>query len=335
MSFSRPFLLILLLGLLLAGSLLRHCSSSSQAPVSHDRILMGTVVTITALAGNNDDLEGAVKAAFDEMSRIERLMSPHVEGSDLQRLDVADGDVEVSPETAAVLQRALEISAASDGAFDPTLGGLKDLWDIEGDHPRVPSAQEIAQVLSHAGWQKISLHGRIVHKDDPLTEVDLGGIAKGYAIDRAIETLKEHGVTLASVNAGGDIRLLGQRPDRPWRIGIQHPRHQDALIATLEMQDGAVVTSGDYERYFEADGQRYHHLFDPHSGYPGRLCQSVTITAPDATTADALATAVFILGPKAGAALLQKFPQTAAIIIAADGTASVTSPDLEKRLTWQ
>jgi len=334
LSLNRPILLVLLVVLLLIGGL-RHWLPEEQKAVSHDRILMGTVVTISALAGNGHDLEEAVQAAFSEMSRVEKLMSPHQVGSDLQHLAAPTSSVTVSSETAAVLQQALAISATSSGAFDPTLGGLKDLWDIEGEHPRVPTQTEIAQVLSHAGWQKISVQGQSVHKDDLLTQIDLGGIAKGYAIDRAIAVLQEHGVTLASVNAGGDIRLLGQRPDRPWRIGIQHPRQPQALIATLEMQSGAVVTSGDYERFFEEDGKRYHHLFDPRSGYPGRLCQSVTITAPDATTADALATAVFILGPQAGQDLLKQFPQAAAIIIAADGTALVTSDDLERRLTWQ
>jgi len=334
LSFNRPILLVLLVVLLLIGGL-RHWLPEEQKAVSHDRILMGTVVTISALAGNGQNLEEAVQAAFSEMSRVEKLMSPHQVGSDLQHLAAPTSTVTVSSETAAVLQQALAISATSSGAFDPTLGGLKELWDIEGEHPRVPTQTEIDQVLSHAGWQKISVQGQSVHKDDLLTQIDLGGIAKGYAIDRAIAVLQEHGVTLASVNAGGDIRLLGQRPDRPWRIGIQHPRQPQALIATLEMQSGAVVTSGDYERFFEADGKRYHHLFDPRSGYPGRLCQSVTITAPDATTADALATAVFILGPQAGQELLKQFPQAAAIIIAADGTALVTSDDLERRLTWQ
>ena len=184
------------------------------------------------------------------------------------------------------------------------LGRLKQLWNIEGEHPRVPNAAEITAALAGTGLGDLRLAGQVVTKDDPRLAVDLGGIAKGYAVDRAIAVLQAAGVRHASVNAGGDIRLLGDRGDRPWRIGIQHPRKSDAILATLDLADTAVVTSGDYERFFERDGVRYHHLFDPATGQPARRCQSVTVVAPEAMLADALATAVFVLGPGPGLKLL-------------------------------
>jgi thiamine biosynthesis lipoprotein len=149
--------------------------------------------------------------------------------------------------------------------------------------------------------------------------VDLGAIAKGYAIDRALAVLRSFGITSAAINAGGDIGLLGSKQDRPWRIGVQHPRQPGEVLVTIEARDRAVVTSGDYERFFERDGRRYHHLFDPHSGYPADRCQSVTVLAPNAMLADALATALFVLGPEAGLALLHDYPGVDALIVAADG----------------
>jgi thiamine biosynthesis lipoprotein len=141
-------------------------------------------------------------------------------------------------------------------------------------------------------------------------------------------------VAAASVNAGGDIRLLGDRGGESWRIGIQHPRDPDGLLAVLPMQEGAVVTSGDYERYFEADGIRYHHLFDPRTGFPARLCQSATVVAPTAAWADALATAAFVLGPESGRRLLEELPEVEGVLIAADGARHVTR-GLQGKIEWR
>ncbi len=150
--------------------------------------------------------------------------------------------------------------------------------------------------------------------------VDLGGVAKGYAVDQAINILKKHGISSGAVNAGGDMYLLGQHPQRPWRIGIQHPREQKGTLATVEIRDKAVVTSGDYERFFEEGGRRYHHIFNPSTGMPARRCQSVTVLADSVALGDALATALFVLGPHEGLKLIEQYPGTETLIIAADGT---------------
>jgi thiamine biosynthesis lipoprotein len=180
----------------------------------------------------------------------------------------------------------------------------------------------------------LHLDGRRVEKAHPALTVDLGAIAKGYAIDRAAEVLRRAGIESAAINAGGDIRLIGDHGARPWRIAIQHPRDSARPLATLELADAAVVTSGDYERFFEQDGVRYHHIFDPRTGYPAGRCQSVTVVAPSAALADALSTAVFVLGPEEGFALLQRFPEAEGLIVAADGTPQA-SPGLEAKLTWR
>ncbi len=330
---SCRFLRLLLLFLpLLIGGCPGH--SGKTAEVRRSRIIMGTVVEITAFGPAQAPLEAAVDKAFAEMTRIDNLMSPHRPGSDVARLSAAAVSLEISPDTAAVIAAGLQVATASGGAFDMGLGRLKDLWDIEGEHPHIPTAAEIKDALAGSGPGDLRLDGRVVSKRDPRLTVDLGGIAKGYAVDRAIAVLRAAGVSHASVNAGGDIRLLGDRGDRFWKIGIQHPRKKDAILATLELADTAVVTSGDYERYFERDGVRYHHLFDPKTGQPARSCQSVTIVAPQAILADALATAVFVLGPEPGLELLRHFPGSEALIVAADGS-TVTSPGLAGKVTWR
>jgi len=320
----------LLCALLLCGGL-PACEKQPQPPLRQSQLLMGTVVEIV-LPEPPADGDALVAAAFTEMRRIEALMSPHLEQSDLWRLNHSAEPQVVSPETAAVLALGQRIALVSDGAFDMTLGGVKELWDIEGDHPRVPGDAELASALEGIGPRAIVLDDTRVTKAVPRLQIDLGGIAKGYAIDRAIAVLRNGGARRASVNAGGDIRLLGDRGGRPWRIGIQHPRQSGELLATLELAETAVVTSGDYERYFEQDGLRYHHLFDPATGQPARRCQSVTVVAADAASADALATAAFVLGPERGLELLQR-QGAAGVVVDAGGKVHV-SPVLEERLRW-
>jgi len=318
---NRPLIVVLLLVLLAALALVKR--GGREAELREGRILLGTLVEIQVPRGDRAARD-AVTAAFAEMARIEALMSPHRPDSDVARLSAAEESLEVAPDTAEVFALGLDVAARSAGAFDLTLGRLKALWDLEGDNPRVPDDAEIAAALEGIGPGALRLDGRWVSKARPDLAVDLGGIAKGYAIDRAIAVLAGAGIEQASVNAGGDLRLLGSRGARPWRIGIRHPRSAEELLATLELSGRAVVTSGDYERFFEVDGRRYHHIFDPRSGYPASACQSVTLVADSAMLADALATAVFVLGPEEGLALLAEFAGVEALIVAADGATHAT-----------
>ncbi len=333
MPFNR-LLVILLLFALLGSLALQRCAGERPQQLSRSRILMGTVVEISARGGDPERLEVALGDAFAEMERIERLMRPAGEGSDVARLSAAAQGGEVAPETAEVIALGLQVAAASGGAFDMGLGRLKELWGLEGEAPRVPAAAEVVRALAGTGSGDLRLTGRRVEKAQPGLAVDLGAIAKGYAVDRAAEVLRRAGIENASINAGGDLRLLGDHGGRPWRIAIQHPRDPERPLATLELADTSVVTSGDYERFFEKDGKRYHHIFDPRTGYPADRCQSVTVVTPSAALADALSTAVFVIGPEAGLALLQRFPQAEGVIVAADGTPHV-SPGLQARLTWR
>ncbi|MEJ2200823.1 MAG: FAD:protein FMN transferase [Desulfuromonadaceae bacterium] len=331
MSLNRPLVILLLFGVL-ALFALQQCRDKPQS-LSRSRLLMGTVVEITVLGDAPEGLEGAVTEAFAALERVEQLMSAHFSNSDVARLNASGEAVEVSPETAAVLALGQRIAEASGGTFDMTLGRLIQLWGMETAEPHVPDPAEIAPTLMDIGPRALRIEGTRISKRAPDLQVDLGGIAKGYAVDQAIEALRRAGVTHASVNAGGDIRLLGDRQGRPWRIGIQHPRHAQTILVTLELEQVAVVTSGDYERFFERDGIRYHHLFDPRSGFPARLCQSVTVLAPSAAEADALATAAFVLGPEAGLSFIASWPHAEALLVAADGR-RLLSDGLKDRVKW-
>lgn len=332
MPFTRPLVILLLLALL--GFLALQRCAGQRPQLSRSRILMGTVVEISAFGADPGRLEAAVTAAFAEMARIERLMRPAGEGSDVASLSHAAGGAEVAPETAEVLALGLRVASASGGAFDMALGRLKELWGIETENPRVPASQEIREALAATGPDDLRLVGLRAEKAQPALAVDLGAIAKGYAVDRAAELLRRAGIESAAVNAGGNIRLIGDHGGRPWRIAIQHPRNSAGQLATLELSDISVSTSGDYERFFMRDGVRYHHILDPRTGYPAARCRSVTVVTKSAALADALSTAAFVLGPEEGLSLLRRFPETEGLIVAADGTSHV-SAGLQGRVKWR
>lgn len=317
MPWNRP----LIIGLLLVVLTLTWWRLQPDGEeVRRSRIMMGTVVEIMAEGQSSKTLEAAVEAAFAEMERLDKLLSRYNTDSEVSRLSQSANGGEVSLPTAEVLTLGLEISRKSSGAFDMTLGKLKTLWAFDKETPTLPNAAELSAALSGVGPKALSLEGQQLRKASPQLQLDLGGIAKGYAVDRAVAILKQHGVANAAVNAGGDMYLLGQRMERAWRIGIQHPREEKGVLETVQISNRAVVTSGDYERFFEKDGVRYHHIFNPQTGMPARDCQSVTIVTDSVALGDALATAVFVLGPKAGLTLLEQFPQAEGLVIAADGS---------------
>ena len=317
MPWNRPLIIGLLVVLLAMTWWRLH---PEEEEIRRSQLIMGTVVEIVAGGQELAVLESAVDAAFAEITRLDKLLSRYHQKSEVTRLAESDRGSKVSAETIAVIALGLDVAERSGGAFDLTLGKLKALWGFDQEMPIVPDHAALSIALNGIGPTALSLQGQQVNKRAPHLQVDLGGIAKGYAVDRAIAVLKEHGVSSAAVNAGGDMYLLGQRPGRSWRIGIQHPRQKDTVLETVQVHDQAVVTSGDYERFFEQDGVRYHHIFDPQTGLPARDCQSVTIIAGSVALGDALATAVFVLGPEAGLQLLKEYSQAEGLIVAADGT---------------
>lgn len=308
----------------LAAFWLVSCGSGDSGKITRvSRIAMGTLVEIS-VSGSAEKAGHAIEAAFDEIKRIEDLTSFH-KSSGLTELNNSAGKGPVQPgaELTDLIKRSLEFSDMSGGAFDPTIGPLAQLWNFSGESgPRLPELSEIQRVLPLVGWKfmKVDAVQGLVELTREGMSVDLGAIAKGYALERASAKLRENGVTSGLINAGGDIVAFGKKgPDKPWRVGIQDPRNPSGVIAVAAINDRAVVTSGDYERYFFDSDKRYHHLLDPKTGFPADRLQSVTIVAPDAVTADALSTAVFVMGKDEGLALIESQPDVAGLMVDSEG----------------
>lgn len=289
---------------------------------------MGTEVTLVAFTEphvGETATRQALRAAFTELVRLEQLMSEWRADSEVSRINQQAGQaVAVSPETYDVIAKAVWAGRISEGTFDISFMPLNELWrfgDAAEARPRLPSPRAVKQKLSLVDYRRIQLdpaERRV--RIEPNMELGLGGIAKGYAVDRAAAVLRRHGLTSFLVQAGGDLYGAGRKPDgSPWVSGVQDPRGpRGSYFAIIELTDRAFSTAGDYARAYVVDGKRYHHILDPRTGYPARACRSVTIWAEDALLADAIDDAVFILGPKRGLALVESLEGAGAVIVDAD-----------------
>jgi thiamine biosynthesis lipoprotein len=286
--------------------------------------------------------EPAALAAFDEgfaeFDRLDALLSVWKEGSDVLRLNAAAGHepVRVSPDTIAVLQVARQVGDWTNGKFDITFGALAEVWKFDHDQDnRVPTPEEIHARLPRVDYSAVRVDeatGTAVLAREGV-RVHLGGIGKGYAVDRVVAILRRRGVANFMIQSGGDMYASGLRGGRPWRAGIRDPRGPaDAVFATLELTDATFSTSGDYERFFFKDGRRYHHLLDPDRGEPARGSRSVTIVTARAVLADALSTGVFVAGPDAGLALVERLPEVEGVIVTSENEVLVSS-GLKDKLT--
>jgi thiamine biosynthesis lipoprotein len=265
--------------------------------------------------------QAAIDAVMAEMHRIDRTMSPHKRDSELSRINrlAAEQPVRLSTEMFGLLERALTFSALSGGAFDISYASVGQLYDYRA---RVaPGAAALAAARAAIGWRGLKLDraARTLAFAHPGMRIDLGGFAKGHAVDNAVAILTRLGIAHAFVSAGGDSRVIGDRRGRPWMLGVRHPRQADGVVALLPLIDTAVSTSGDYERFFEADGVRHHHIIDPATGRSPTALHSVTILAADGLTAEAMSKTLFVLGLERGMALIESQPGVDAIVIDADG----------------
>lgn len=309
-------------------ALLCACSGTphGDTPVSRTGLYFDTVVSITLY-----DYEGSSDPILDECMSLcehyESLLSPTVEGSDIWNINHSESyPVTVDEETAGLLKAALEYSEMSDGVLDLTVGGLCDLWNIDGQTdaktPVIPDAAAVNEALSHIGYECVEIDGRRVTLTDPEAKITLGFIAKGYVADRLEDKLKSLGVKSALIDLGGNIEVIGNRPDGDdFRVGIQKPfSDRGEAIAMTTVADGmSVVSSGTYERYFTSDGHIYHHILDTKTGYPADTnVIGVTVISDSSVEADALSTLCLLLGSDRGMELIGSISGAEALFITSD-----------------
>lgn len=325
--------------LLLAG-----CGETIHRQQSY---VFGTLVEVTVYGETEDkarQVTDQVLRDFDEMHRSLHAWQP----SDLERVNAAlaqarpgaPARVQLSAELAAMLSDAARLSALGDGLFNPAIGNLVRLWGFHADsfEARMPDPGEIERLVkANPRMRDLAIEGGTLTCTNPAVRLDLGGYAKGYALDRAAATLRAQGVNNALINIGGNILALGAKGGTPWRVGIQHPRRAGAL-AMLELKDGeAIGTSGDYQRFFELGGKRYCHLIDPRTGRPADQTQAVTVIArgPRAgTLSDVASKPLFIAGPGNWQAMARRLGAREVLYVAADGTLAAT-PAMAARLVWE
>jgi thiamine biosynthesis lipoprotein len=292
---------------------------------------MGTDLALTAWTGDEPHALAAFDAVFAEFDRLDHLMSVWHPESDIVRLNAAAGEhpVMVSRDVLETLTAAREISVLTDGKFDVTFGALSGLWKFDQDQDdTIPDRREIETRLPLIDYRDLELnasaHTAFLKRKG--MRAHLGGIGKGYAVDRAADLLRRAGLRNFMIQAGGDLYVAGNRGDRPWRLGLRDPRGPaDRSFAALDLSDGTFSTSGDYERFFIRNGRRYHHLIDPDRGEPAQGTRSVTVVANRATLADGLSTGVFLIGPEAGMALIERLPDVEGVIVTAKNEVLVSS----------
>jgi len=299
--------------------------------IQREQAIMGTAIRVELWAEDTRLGAAAAAAVMGEMHRIDRRMSPHKADSELSRINQGAGvrPVLLSDEMFRLLVRAQEFAELSQGAFDITYAAAGHLYDYRAGVR--PDAETLAAARAAIGWRHVELdaRSRTVRFLRPGMRIDLGGFAKGHAVDNAIGLLRQLGIRHAYVAAGGDSRVLGDRHGRPWTVAIRDPRRPGDVVAVLPLEDTAISTSGDYERYFDEPGPagevtRHHHLIDPATGLSPRGVTSVTILAPDGLTAEALSKTVFVLGPARGLELLETIPGVDAVIIDSHGRLHAT-----------
>ena len=282
---------------------------------------MGTRIAVEVWHDDPAEATNAIDAVIAEMHRVDALMSTYKPESQLSLVnrEAAAGPVRVDPELARLVARALEFSGMSGGAFDITYASVGYLYDYRAG--RHPTDAEIEAALPAINWRHVAvdLPASTIRFLRPGVRIDLGGIAKGHAVDSSIAILAARGIRQATVTAGGDSRIIGDRGGRPWIVGIRHPDDGERVIARIPLEDAAISTSGDYERYFEEDGVRYHHIIDPKTGKSPHGVRSVTVIAPESTLAEGLTKSVFILGPERGLPIVEAQPDCDAVVVMADG----------------
>ncbi len=320
-EFSRRELMAFVVGALVVAAVPFVIGRRSSL-VRRTLPLMGTIAEIGVVATDGALAQAAIDAAFEALGEVERRMTHFDETSEIGRanLHAFQGPVEISADTAEVLEEALRWAENSDGRFDPCLGKLFALWDVTQRH-EPPDAEATRALAGRKLYRKLELSSasgrRFVRFHDPAIQLDLGGIAKGYGVDRAVAALRGLGIASALVNVGGDLYALGHSENGdPWKVGIRNPSDPDAIAQQFEVADEAVATSGDYLQFFEFEDRRYHHLLDAEQAEPHQTTRhSITIAADRCITADAAATTLFGMPLEEAETLLRRCAPDARIIL--------------------
>ncbi len=325
------------LPLLLAASVALSTAACGKPPQAYEKsfFVMDTLVSVQLYAPSFARAQKCFDLVEAKLAELEGVLSAHLPDSDPAKLAASAGrrPQSVQPDTLAVISLSLEYADKSGGAFDITLAPVLKLYSFSPGREARPDPDRLAETLPLVDWQKVRLDpaGSTVSLAEEGMEVDLGGVAKGYIVDRCLEILRQNGIEYGLINAGGDIGFLGAKPDgSSWRVGIKNPDNPGTNFAVVELSRGALATSGDYERFFLEGDLRYHHIIDPRTGLPAREVRSVTILADSSALADLLSTAVFVLGPREGLALIEELPGVDGLIWDAEGQVLWTS-GLESR----
>jgi len=344
---SKKYIQIVFAIIVVIFLLLLYFFAGPGRPVRLDssyRPVMGTFARVVVVAKNSDTAKECIKAGFVEIEKVDMLMSDYKDDSDISRINknAFNEPVKVTQPTFEVLQKSIEFSKLTDGTFDITVGPLVDLWRRATEANSVPSEDVLSVARSKVGYDNLildSIYKTVKFKIEGM-RIDLGGIAKGYAIDKAIEEMQSAGAIAGMVDIGGDIRCFGQPSGgkKFWQIGLQDPNltsddswpvAQDKPLLILQLTDAAVATSGGYRRFTLIEGQRFSHIFNSHTGESAQGLASVTIISQNALDADALATAVSVLGVEKGLSLIESIPHTEAILITPQNEIKKT-PNVEK-----
>ena len=289
--------------------------------VGDARPLMGTEVSVYLWSDDPEAGRLALEEVFEEATRIDRLMSTYKDESEISKInrEAANGPVAAGGELFGLIQRSLDISVLTRGAFDITYDSVGQYYDFRSRQR--PDAGTVEKERSNIDFRLVKLDraaGTVSFAKEGV-RINLGGIAKGYVVERGVDLLRHRGIRNAIVTAGGDSRLLGDRRGRPWMVGIRDPRNDGEVAISIPLEDEAISTSGDYERYFDEDGVRYHHIIKPSTGEPAGGVHSATVFGPDAVITDALSTSVFVMGVEQGLTLIGTLPDYESIVIDAEG----------------